>query len=71
MFSKNKYHGKGKYSDENYSYEGEFSEGKINKGWKVWAGMVYEGEFLMKRLKGMGLWNILTAQNIRGNLKII
>ena len=46
MFSKNKYHGKGKYSDENYSYDGEFSEGKISKGRKVWAGMVYEGEFV-------------------------
>ena len=46
MFLKNKYHGKGKLVNENFTYEGEFSEGKICKGRKVWAGMVYEGDFV-------------------------
>ena len=49
MFYKNLYHGKGKYVDENFTYEGEFRDGKFFKGRKVWAGMVYEGEFFNEK----------------------
>jgi hypothetical protein len=39
--------------------------GKFGQGWFM------KENFSMKRPKGMDLWNILMAQNIRGNLKII